>query len=134
MSKFNTCFSTDVSKFKHTFNNLPSETRQSDFEPLSKLVARVIRGEILPQLKPEEFELDGTEDVQDVFDSPDKWDTPGYDFSDAGSPYQDDIKFEIEQLNQEVGQKTPKQENNPQEQEQSGASTSSSSDANVPVE
>lgn len=132
MSKFNTCFTTDVSKFKHTFNNLPSETRQSDFEPLSKLVARVIRGEILPQLKPEEFELDGTENVQDVFDSPDKWDTPGYDFSDAGSPYQDDIAVEIQQLNQGVKQTTSKQEINPQE-EQSGASTSSSSDAQ-PVE
>lgn len=132
MSKFNTCFTTDVSKFKYTFNSLPSETRQSDFEPLSKLVARVIRGEILPQLKPEDFELDGTENVQDVFDSPDKWDTPGYDFGDAGSPYQDDIMSEIQQLNQGVKQTTPKQEINPQE-EQSGASISSSSDAQ-PVE
>ncbi len=130
---FRTHFNYDYKKYPGSVNTLPSETRQSDFEPLSKLVARVIRGEILPQLKPEDFELNGSENIDDVFNSPETWDTPGYDFSDAGSPYEDDIRQQMQQLNQGVGPNTPIKENNPQEQEQSGA-TSSSSDANVPVE
>lgn len=131
MSKFNTNFSCDKSKFKYSINTLPSETRQSDFEPLSKLVARVMRGEILPRIPEEEFELTGNENIEDVFSRPDNWDTPGYDFGDAGSPYQDDIRQGIAELNQ--GSNTPNKENNPQEREQSDA-TSSQSDANVPVE
>jgi len=106
-----------------------SQTRQSDYEDINTMVARIIRGEILPQM-PDEFEYDDTDDVEEIYDAEHPLDVENLDVSDFGSVYQDDVRAGIDavlnsiQSNQRVINRS-----------ESGAEPiSSSSDANVPVD
>lgn len=104
----------------------PSQTRQSDYEDVNSLVARIIRGEIRPVM-PEEFEY-SVEETDEILASEHPLDSEDLDISDFGSLYQDDVREGIDEVlntNVQVIQ---------QEQEQSGANTNSSSDVTEPVE
>lgn len=104
----------------------PSQTRQSDYEDVNSLVARIIRGEIRPVM-PEEFEY-SVEETDEILASEHPLDSEDLDISDFGSLYQDDVREGIDEVlntNVQVIQ---------QEQEQSGANTNSSSDVTEPVD
>lgn len=108
-----------------TFTEL-SQTRQSDYEDVNSLVARIIRGEIRPVM-PEEFEY-SSEETDEIFAQEHPLDEENLDISDFGSVYQDDIRQGIDDF-------VKKEEHViQQEQEQSGANTKSSSDVTVPVD
>jgi hypothetical protein len=133
MNRFVTQYSYNSADFgREETNDLPSETRQSDYEPLGNLVARVIRGEIMLDSNSDEYEFDENSTEAD-YDRENPFDAPDFDFSDAGSIYQDDIRQQLDLVDsiQQLEVKDNKN-NNAQEREQSSADTEQS-DANVPV-
>ncbi len=136
MSRFVTQYSYNPADFgREETNDLPSETRQSDYEPLGNLVERVIRGEIMLDSGSDEYEFDENSTEAD-YERENPLDAPDFDFSDAGSIYQDDIRQQLDlvDFNQqsEVKDRKDNKNNNAQEREQSSADTEQS-DANVPV-
>lgn len=124
--KFRTMYNYDPAQECYEHNDMPSETRQSDYEPIDKMVARVIRGEILPPVSDDYFEYDGDISEKDLI-SDNPLDNPDFDFSDAGSPYQDDIRQGMQDLQYQESQPSLQQVNNAQPQE-SGANPNSSNE------
>lgn len=110
----------------NSVNNDPSETVQSDFEPISEQVARIRRGDIRPSdITGMTFDYDvGKDSLDDIMEAEQPFDYVD-DISETGSPYQDDIVDYIRR--QQVGEVTH------QEREMSGA-PQSSSESNVPVD
>lgn len=104
----------------------PSQTRQTDYEDVNTMVARIIRGEVIPQM-PDEFEYDDKVSDEDILSAEHPLDAEQMDLMDYGSPYEDDIRQGIENA-------LKGEQNIQQERELSGAPTQSSSETNVPVD
>lgn len=109
----------------NSVNNDPSETVQSDFEPISEQVARIRRGDIRPSdITGMTFDYDvGKDSLDDIMEAEQPFDYVD-DISETGSPYQDDIVDALKAQQVDVTQ---------QEREMSGA-PQSSSESNVPVD
>lgn len=135
MVKFRTPYNYNKEDFlSEEVNDLPSQTRQSDYEPLSKMVERVIRGEIMLNDSADEYEFEGDISSEDL-ERDDPLDAPDFDFSDTGSIYQDDIRGQLDLVDfaeKTQEKETKEKEINAQEREASDASAKQS-DASVPV-
>lgn len=104
-----------------------SQTRQSDYEDINSMVARIIRGEIFPRM-PDEFEYTDEDVADDILAQEHPLDAEDVDLADTGSIYQDDMRDEI------VSIMSGKHNVIQQERETSGATQQSSNETNVPVE